>query len=130
MIVWHLTVAFLTLALLGVAIHIFRSSLNVIPDISVTGTGRPARDHMINDMLSANYGFWDMVAGTEYDEDGFYEFFSRKNLRISCTHAIAVGLAVLLSFDPLWVGFTSVVDNAPEWLWDLFLYRIENLELI
>ncbi|TCV61783.1 hypothetical protein EDE05_114108 [Neorhizobium sp. R1-B] len=130
MIVWHVVVAILTLTLLGAAVHIFRSSFNFMPDIFVSGSGRFFREHMINDALSTNYSFWDMVAGTEYDEDGFYEFFSLKNLRICCTQTIAVGLAVLFSFDPLWEGFTGAVDQAPGWLWSLFVYRIQNLELI
>lgn len=130
MIVWHLIAAILTLALLGALIHIFRSSFNFMPDIFVSGTGRPMREHMINDMMSANYSAWDMLVGTEYDEDGFYEFFSGKNLRICCTQSILFGLAALLSVDPLWTAFTDLVDKAPGWLWDLFVYRIENLELI
>ena len=130
MIVLHLFAAVLTLTLLGAGIHVFRSSFNFIPDIFVSGSGRFFQEHWINDKLSANYGFWDMVAGTEYDDDGFYEFFSLKNLRICCTQTIAVGLAALLSFDKLWNGFTNVVDAAPGWLWELFVYRIENLTFI
>lgn len=130
MIVWYIVVAVLMLLVLGTAIHIFRASFNFIPDRFVTGRGRFWREHVIDDMLSANYGFWDMVAGTEYDKDGFYEFFSLKNLRINCLHTVAVGLAVLLSVDSLWEGFKAVVDAAPGWLWALFIHRIENLTLI
>ncbi|WJR68453.1 hypothetical protein QTA58_06790 [Neorhizobium sp. CSC1952] len=130
MIVWHVFAAISTLTLLGVAVHIFRSSFNFIPDLFVSGSGRFFREHMINDMLSANYGFWDMIAGTEYDKEGFYEFFSLKNLRICCTHTMAVGLAAFLAFNPLWEKFTEVADKAPSWLWALFIYRIENLTFI
>jgi hypothetical protein len=128
MLILYVTIAILMLIVLGVAVHVFRSTANFFPDIYVSGGKNPARDHAINDMLSANYGFWDMVAGTEYDQEGFYEFFSRKNLRISCTHTTAVGLAVLSSIDGLWLFFTTTVDAAPLWLWNLFVYRVQNAE--
>lgn len=130
MIIWYLFAAVLVLVLLGAAVHVFRSSFNFIPDRFHAGGGLFWREHIIDDMLSANYGFWDMVAGTEYDEDGFYEFFSVKNLRIACTWTVAIGLAVLFSYPGLWEGFTAIADQAPGWLWDLIVYRIVNIQLI
>ena len=130
MIVWYVFVAVTMLALAGVAVHIFRSSFNFIPDRFASKRGHFFREHAIDDMLSANYGIWDLLAGTQYDEDGFYEFFSLKNLRICCTHTVLGGLAVLYCSDEVWQAFTSVVDQAPAWLWDLIVYRIQNLELI
>lgn len=127
--IWHYIVAFMTLTTLGAAIHIFRSSFNFIPDRFNLAPGHFWRNHAIDDMLSTNYGFWDMVAGTEYDEDGFYEFFSRRNLRICCTWTIAVGMTLLLSYQDLQDRFIAIVDAAPGWLWALFVYRIENLTL-
>ncbi|MCV9966127.1 hypothetical protein OIU34_30100 [Pararhizobium sp. BT-229] len=130
MIVWYLVVAVFTLVLFGVAVHVFRSSFNIIPDRLNPGRGLFWREHAVDDMFSTNYGFWDMVAGTEYDEDGFYEFFSIKNLRIACTWSVALGLAVLLSYAELWESFTSIVDRAPGWLWELIVYRVKNIRLI
>ncbi|WP_275785688.1 hypothetical protein [Pararhizobium gei] len=127
MIAWYLVVAVLVLVLLSAICHIFRSSFNFMPDRFHSGGGLFWREHIIDDMLSSNYGFWDMVAGTEYDEDGFYEFFSIKNLRIACTWTVPTGLAALFSYPGLWEGFTAIVDEAPGWLWDLIVYRIENL---
>ena len=92
-------------------LHVFRSSFNFIPDRFHAGGGLFGREHVIDDMLSANYGFWDMVAGTEYNEDGFYEFFSLKNLRIACTWTVAIGLAVLFSYPDLWEGFVAVAEQ-------------------
>ena len=130
MVVWHIVAATLVLLLVGVVIHVSRASFNFMPDVFMPARGRLFREFFINDMMSSNYSFWDMVVGTEYDEDGFYEFFSRKNLRLACTHSLVVGMAILLSIDPLWQAFAQLADKAPGWLWDLFVYRIENLKFI
>jgi hypothetical protein len=127
MIVWHIIAAILTLIVLGAASHVFRASFNFVPDRFNAAPGRFWANHAIDDMLSTNYGFWDMVAGTEYDSDGYYEFFSLKNLRISCTWTVVCGMTMLLSIPGGWAWFSVVVDAAPGWLWALFLDRLNNM---
>ncbi|OJF89845.1 hypothetical protein [Pararhizobium antarcticum] len=127
MIVWHITAAILTLTMIGTAAHVFRSSFNFIPDRFNAAPGRFWTNHAIDDMLSSNYGFWDMVAGTEYDSDGYYEFFSLRNLRIACTWTIACGTAIGLSIPGGWDWFAATANAAPGWLWALFVHRLNNM---
>ena len=80
--------------------------------------------------MSANYGFMDYIVGTDYDEEGFYDFFSRRNWRNMCLWTVAVGYTVLLSFPELTERYVSILNAALAWLWDLAQERSKNLRLI
>lgn len=128
--VWHYLLALPMLLVLGSLVHCFRSWPNFIPDRFDLKPSRPWLNFKLNDMLSANYGFWDYVVGTDYDEDGFYEFFSRRNWRNMCIWTVAIGYALLFGYPELESGYVSVVNATPGWLWDLIRFRFENLRIV
>ncbi len=128
--VWHYLLALPLLLLLGCLVHCARAWFNIFPDRYNLIPDRPWLNHKLDDLLSANYGFWDMVVATEYDEEGFYEFFSRRNWRNMCIWTVAIGYAMLFGYPDLESGYVSIVNQTPAWLWELLKYRIENLRLL
>lgn len=115
-------------AVLGVLHHIVRGAFNLYPDRGYTNTPREGYS-FTDDYLSDNYSMVDHLVGTEYDDNGYYDLHSLKNVRIACQFSIFGGLAMLVvipGFDQL---FRQGVDLAAVWLWDLFVYRIINLKL-
>lgn len=127
---WHYTLAFPLLILLGTLVHCLRAWPNFVPDRQDFTPGNPLLNYKLNDMMSANYGFMDYLVGTDYDEEGFYEFFSRRNWRNMCLWTTAIGYTMLLSFPELLEGYVSIVNQTPAWLWNLLLERVKNLRLI
>lgn len=126
---WHYLLAIPLLMLVGTAVHCFRAWFNVLPDRLDLFPRNPMLSGAVDSMMSNNHSFWDMLAGTEYDENGYYEFFSFKNLRIQWTWVVAPGLAILLSYPELSSAYAGVVNAAPGWLWEMLVYRLQNIEL-
>ncbi len=125
---YYYLVAIPVLALFGIFTHLSRGLFNVYPDRGYTGTPREGYS-FTDDFLSENYSFTDYLVGTEYDDNGYYDLHSLKNLRIACQFAVFGGLAALLFLPGVDVLFRQAVDLVARWLWDLFVYRVENLKL-
>ena len=125
----HYLLAVPLLMVLGTLGHCFRAWFNVLPDKLDLFPHRPGLSNAFDAMWSNNYSFWDMLVGTEYDANGYYEFFSFKNLRTQWLWTVAPGLAVLFSYADLANAYAGVVNAAPGWLWNLLVYRIQNMKL-
>ena len=117
------------LAALGVLGHVARGLFNVFPDRGYTSTPR-THYSLTDDFLSGNYSYTDHLVGTEYDDNGYYDLHSLKNLRISVQLHLAGGFAILLLAPGAGPLFRQGVDISALWLWDLFLYRLANLSVI
>ena len=126
----HYLIAVPLLMFLGTLIHCARAWFNVYPDRLSIFPRRPMLDSLMDSWAGDNYSFWDMLAGTEYDENGYYAFFSFKNLRIQWLWTVAIGIVVLLSVPELADAYAGVVNATPRWLWELTIYRLQNLKLV
>jgi len=60
----------------GILAHITRAVFHLFPD-------RLSDSHILDIAISDGYSFWDWYYGTEYDDYGYYELYSTKNLRLS-----------------------------------------------
>ena len=128
--IWHYILALPILIVLGSLVHWFRSWPNFMPDRYDLDPANPVMNYKLNDMLSLNYGFWDYVVGTDYDEEGFYVFLSSRNWRNMCLWTVVLGYAALLSFPELMDTYVSIVNRSPSWLWELLKKRMANLSLL
>lgn len=115
--------------LVGLLHHAVRGIFNLYPDRGYTSTPREGYS-FTDDFLSGNYSMTDHLVGTEYDENGYYDLHSIKNLRIACQFALAGGFAALILIPGLDQLFRQAVDLVALWLWDLFVFRIYNLKLV
>lgn len=115
-------------AAFGLLSHLARGLFNVYPDRDFTSSPRN-RYSAVDDILSGNYSLTDHLVGTEYDENGYYDLHSLKNLRIACTFSIGSGMIALLVVPDLPPLFQQAVDFGLVWLKDLFFYRIANIEI-
>jgi hypothetical protein len=119
--VWSYAIAGLFLLAIGAVAHVLRAVVNPFPD-------RLSNNDHIDMFVSSGYDYKDRLFGTEYDEAGFYRLDSLKNLRNSMLLTLAGGWLFML----ITPGLSMQVAEAIDWLWaavwDLFLYRIANLE--
>ena len=69
---WLAAVAAAFLA--GLATHYIHAHFQPYPDKIIDGHG--VSDHLLNEALSPNYAFWG-----DYDEGGWWEFYSLRNFR-------------------------------------------------
>ncbi|UJW74297.1 hypothetical protein [Rhizobium sp. SL42] len=120
---WHYVVAAFLLLILGVAAHVARAVFNLYPDRL---SDRPMMDLMISDGFDWN----DWLFGTEYDENGYYRLDSLKNLRLSCSYSMFGGLAGMLLVPGASASVAQVIDDGLLSLYELWLYRWENLRLL
>lgn len=115
--------------LFGLLHHAVRGIFNLYPDRGYTSTPRDGYS-FTDDFLSGNYSVTDHLVGTEYDENGYYDLHSLKNLRIACQFSLVGGMGALILVPGLDLLFRDAVDFVALWLWDLFVYRIYNLKLV
>ncbi|MDO6964225.1 hypothetical protein [Rhizobium alvei] len=119
--VWYYAIAGLFLLVIGAVAHVLRAVANPFPD-------RLSENDRVDMFVSSGYDYKDRLFGTEYDEAGFYRLDSLKNLRNSMMLTLAGGWLLML----ITPGLSTQVAQAIDWLWvtvwDLFLYRIANLE--
>jgi hypothetical protein len=100
--------------------HIVRGFVNPLPD-------RLSDSNAMDLVLSNGYNLVDVLFGTEYDDAGFYRLDSLKNLRVTVTHTVICGSIVYLFSDSFAQFFAANANFSVEWLWNLFLYRLENI---
>lgn len=120
---WHYVVAFGLFLLLGAIGHLCRAVFNVYPDRL---SDRPMLDLAISD----GYDWNDRLFGTEYDDAGYYRLDSWRNFRNAALFTALGGIAVMLFSEGASGLIAHGIDLGLAWLWDLFLYRIENIRLI
>lgn len=88
--------------LVGLATHYIHAHFQPYPDKILDGDGLGGR--VLNEVISPKYVFWG-----EYDEGGWWEFYSLRNL---LTHAIVPVLVVLITGAAFWSDRESVVQDA------------------
>jgi hypothetical protein len=120
---WHYLVAALLLLVLGVAAHVARAVFNLYPDRL---SDRPMMDLVVSDGFDWN----DWLFGTEYDEYGYYRLDSLKNLRLSCSYCVFGGLAGMLLVPGASVAAAQLIDSGLAKLYELWLFRWENVQLL
>lgn len=106
---WLAAVAAAFLA--GLATHYIHAHFQPYPDKIIDGHG--VIDHLLNEALSQNYVFWG-----EYDEGGWWEFYSLRNF---LTHAIVPVLAVLITGVAFWPERASAVKDVCQSAFDIGL---------
>lgn len=119
---WHYAIAGLAFVLFGAVGHISRAIFNIFPDRL---SDKPWMDMLISD----GYSFGDYLFGTEYDEAGYYELYSLKNLRMYVIGALGGGWCMMLVMPGVSGMVAGVINQAAAALWDLFLYRLQNVHL-
>ncbi len=125
----YYALALILFAVLGILQHVVRAVFNVFPDRDFTSKPRNSYS-FTDDILSGNYSMTDQLIGTEYDENGYYDLHSLKNLKIACIMCMAGGMLAILITPGLDHVFAAGVDHVFDWLKDLFFYRLANLTLI
>lgn len=124
----YYAVAIPLFALLGLFSHISRGVFNLFPDRGY-GSGPRESYSMLDDFLSDNYSVMDHIVGTEYDDNGYYDLYSLRNLRIACVFSVGGGVLGLLLIPDVAPLFAMCVDHALVWFKDLVIYRLQNLRL-
>jgi hypothetical protein len=120
---WHYIVMGVLLALFGVVAHVSRAVFNLYPDRL---SDKPTMDMLISD----GYDLGDRLFGTEYDDAGYYRLDSLRNLRIAVSSTV-IGGFVLILIMPNGSGLMAyAVNEWAGWLWDLFLYRLEEAGIL
>ncbi|MEP3234024.1 MAG: hypothetical protein ABJO30_14460 [Hyphomicrobiales bacterium] len=102
---WHFLFGLLIAVCAGVLCHVGRAVFNVYPD-------RLSDSHKMDIIVSSDYSFTDWYYGTEFDDAGFYELYSVKNLRLSIIYN-------LIFFVVLWFilpNLPNKVAYASNWL--------------
>ena len=102
---WHFLFGIVAAVCFGLLCHVVRAVFNVFPD-------RISDSHIMDIMVSRDYSFWDWYYGTEYNDAGYYELHSTKNLRLSIIYN-------LVAFVALWFvmpAFPNMVAFAGNWL--------------
>ena len=117
---WHYAVAFVLFLILGAVGHVCRTVFNVLPD-------RLSDKPMLDLVISDGYDTSDHLFGTEYDDAGYYRLDSWRNFRNATLLCGFGGLAVMLFSDGASGAIARGIDMSLAWLWDLFLYRLQNL---
>ena len=103
--IWHFPFGILIAVVSGVLCHVGRAVFNVFPD-------RISDSHTMDMIVSSNYSFADWYYGTEFNDAGYYELYSAKNLRLSIIYN-------LVAFVALWFvlpTFPNKVAFAGNWL--------------
>ncbi|MCV3764827.1 hypothetical protein [Rhizobium sp. TRM95796] len=120
--VYHFAIAGLGFCLIGAAAHATRAIFNVLPD-------RLSDNDRMDMILSDGYSLGDKIFGTEYDDAGYYRLDSLRNLKNSVAATLIGGWAAMLLTPGLSASIARGVEWAEDWLWDLFLHRLETLTL-
>lgn len=115
-------------ALLGLFSHISRGLFNLFPDRGYDNTPKGSYS-LLDDFLSDNYSAMDHFVGTEYDDNGYYDLYSLRNLRIACVFSIGGGLLGFMLIPDIAPLFATGVDHVLVWFKDLVIYRLQNLRL-
>ena len=102
---WHFLFGIIAAVSSGVLCHVGRAVFNVFPD-------RLSDSHTMDMIVSSDYSFADWYYGTEFNDAGFYELHSVKNLRLSIIYN-------LVTFGVFWFivpTFPNMVAHAGNWL--------------
>ena len=102
---WHFPFGIIAAVCFGVFCHVARAVFNVFPD-------RISDSHTMDMIVSSDYSFADWYYGTEFNDAGYYELHSAKNLRLSIIYN-------LVAFVALWFvmpTFSNMVAFAGNWL--------------
>lgn len=120
---WHYFVAAALFAIFGAIGHVVRALFNVYPD-------RLSDKPIIDLTISDGYDLSDMLFGTEYDDAGYYRSDSLKNLRIACSIAVIAGIGTMLLVEDASMLMATAIDDGAKALWELLLYRLQELQLL
>ena len=103
--IWHFPFGIIAAVCFGVLCHVVRAVFNVFPD-------RISDSHTMDMFVSSDYSFADWYYGTEFNDAGYYELHSAKNLRLSIIYNL-VAFGALCFVMPT---FPNMVALAGNWL--------------
>ena len=116
---WHYLIMIAGFAVLGIVFHIVRAKFNVYPD-------RLTDSKEFDVAVSPGYTLYDYIFDLDFDEDGYYELYSLKNLRFSVIGGVICGVIFIIGVpetNRMVAGWIDVVVN---YTIDLFYYRIHH----
>ena len=102
---WHFLFGIIAAVSSGVLCHVGRAIFNVFPD-------RLSDSHTMDIIVSSDYSFADWYHGTEFDDAGYYELHSAKNLRLSVIYNLVM-FGVIWFFLP---PFANIIAYTGNWL--------------
>lgn len=102
---WHFLFGVFAAVCLGVLCHVGRAVFNAFPD-------RLSDSHLMDMVISSDYSFSDWYYGTEFNDAGFYELHSTKNLRLSIIYNLVLFL-MLWFVAPM---YDNMIAYAGNWL--------------
>ena len=113
---WHYLAAPFALALLGALWHLARGLWAPLPE-RITGTP------WLDVYLPLGYRWTDFIHDVEFDEDGFYELHSRRNLKVAVGLAVGFGMPSVVCIPPAGDAMAFCLD----WFAALVVRRWDEL---
>lgn len=120
---WHYLVMLTVFALLGALAHIARAVINPLPD-------RLTDSKEMDLMISPGYDLSDYFFNLDFDENGYYELYSAKNLRFCVISGLVGGSICVIGVPDINQMVAGWIDATIAFTVDLFWYRIENIRWI
>ena len=117
---WHYGIMITAFAVMGVLVHIGRAVFNLYPD-------RLTDSKEMDVMISPGYTLSDYFFDLEFDENGFYELYSLKNLRFCIVCGIICGIVFVIGVPETNKMVAGWIDAVLKYTGELFIYRIHHI---
>ncbi len=114
---WHLPIVILLSALVGFIGHCARAMFNVFPD-------RVTDSDALDMVISNGYNGEDALLGTEYNDGGYYQFESARNIFIYCGTAIFVGTIAWFTVPGFAGGLAALIETSFAWIGETASQRL------
>lgn len=85
---------------------------------------------LFDDFISHEHGLVYTLFGLTSTDYGTYDSFSLKNIRVCCQVTVALGMCALIFIPGAIEVFRTMADGFGAWIWQLFVYRLSNLQLV
>lgn len=120
---WHYLIMIVVFVVLGVAAHISRAVFNLFPD-------RLTDSKKMDVLISPGYDLSDYIFDLQFDENGYYELYSLKNLRFCVIAGLLCGIVFVIGVPETNGMVAGWIDATLRFTVDLFWYRMEHIRWI
>lgn len=120
---WHYLVAFVLAGMLGAIAHVLRATFNFLPD-------RLSDSREMDLLVSRDYSWIDYLFETEFNDAGYYELFSARNLKVAIITTELSALFMLLFVPGAASLFAGAVNDSIAWLGQFVAERWSDLRVM
>lgn len=117
---FDVAVAVTIAALLGFVGHIVRGVFNLFPD-------KISDSAIINIAVSDGYDLKDYLFGVEFDNYGYYELYSLKNMRLAIMHSAFAGFVIMCFVPEQAFAIVQLMDLGAAWAKDYLAQQFAQI---